>query len=60
MPKKTEERVKNLDEKLDSIINRVDTIEAALASNPKELADNLADAHNSGNKSLLRAVARWD
>jgi len=60
MPRKTEERVKNLDEKLDSIINRVATIEAAQASNPKELADNLADAYNSGNKNLPRAVTRRD
>ena len=45
MPKKTEERVKNLDEKLDTIINRLDTIEATLASNPQssELSPILAD-----------------
>ena len=45
MPRKTEERVKNLDEKLDTIINRLDTIEATLASNPQssELSPILAD-----------------
>ena len=62
MPRKTEERVKNLDEKLDSIINRLDTIEAALASNPKssELSPILADLRSGVSlySEPLKAVRR--
>ena len=32
MVKRTEDRVRNLDQKLDQIMNRLDTIEAALAA----------------------------
>ncbi len=43
--KNTEERIKNLDGKLDAIIKRLDTIETALASSPQssELSPLLAD-----------------
>ncbi len=62
MPRKTEDRVKNLDEKLDSIINRLDTIEAALASNSKssELSPILADLRSGVSlySEPLKAVKR--
>ncbi len=43
--KKTEERIKDIDEKLDTIIKRLATIETALASSPQssELSPILAD-----------------
>src|SRR3989304_7996087 len=45
MVKKTEDRVRNLDQKLDQIMNRLDTIEAALAASQQsaELSSVLSD-----------------
>ena len=45
MVKRTEDRVRNLDQKLDQIMNRLDTIEAALAASQQsaELSSVLSD-----------------
>ena len=45
MLKRTEDRVRNLDQKLDQIMNRLDTIEAALAASQQsaELSSVLSD-----------------
>ena len=45
MVKRTEDRVRNLDQKLDQIMNRLDTIEAALATSQQsaELSSVLSD-----------------
>ncbi len=62
MPKKTEGQVRDLDEKLDRIINRLDTIETVLANSQQspELASVLADF--KGGVSLysepLKAIKR--
>lgn len=62
MPKKTEGQVRDLDEKLDRIINRLDTIETVLANSQQnpELSSVLADF--KGGVSLysepLKAIKR--
>ena len=62
MPKKTEGQVRDLDEKLDRIINRLDTIETVLANSQQnpELSSVLADL--KGGVSLysepLKAIKR--
>ena len=62
MPKKTEGQVRDLDEKLDRIINRLDTIETVLANSQQnpELSSILADF--KGGVSLysepLKAIKR--
>ncbi len=45
MPKRTEERVRNLDQKLDEIVRRLDTIETVLATSQQnsELTSVLSD-----------------